>query len=142
MTVIFRVFRSTGCGVEVKCENLNLFRSLLRPNFEGCIVVVIVIVAVLLFLLLLPCLLMSFFFCCYCHCITAQLASLVRKVNSAIHRIVIFQTFQTCSATGKTDIKVQHCRVEVTFYPLQVEYAWRHCFSCPSVPLKKSLFGG
>ena len=34
--------------------------------------------------------------------------------------MVFFETFRTCSVTGKIHIKVQHFRVKVTFYLLQV----------------------
>lgn len=39
--------------------------------------------------------------------------SVLRKVNSAVHRIVIFQTLKACSVTCR---KVQRFRVKVAFY--------------------------
>ena len=44
--------------------------------------------------------------------------------------------FYTGSVTGKTCSKVQHFRVKITFYLLQVQYPWL-LFLCLSVAVEK-----
>ena len=51
---------------------------------------------------------------CVVEMFLVPLGSVVQKVNSAIHRIVIFQTFSTCSVPEKTHIKVQAFQDKVT----------------------------
>ena len=41
----------------------------------------------------------------------------------------LLTTFETCSVIGKTHIKVQHFRAEVTFYLVKVQYRLFRCFS-------------
>ena len=49
----------------------------------------------------------------------------------------IFLTFQTYAVTGKTHVKVQRIRGKVTFYLLQVQYPWYHCFLCLAAAVEK-----
>ena len=62
--------------------------------------------------------------------------SVVQKMNSDIHGVVIFPNF--LNMLTQTHIKVQHFRVEVTFYLSRVPYAWCHCFLCLSAAVEKN----
>ena len=48
----------------------------------------------------------------------------------------LLTTFETCSVIGKTHIKVQHFRAEVTFYLVKVQYRLFRCFLCFSAAVQ------
>ena len=69
--------------------------------------------------------------------VVPSLEPVVRKVNSAVHRMVIFSNFLKCSITGETLIKVPYFRIKVNFYPRRVQDLRCLCFLCLSVAFVK-----